>query len=300
VGKVKRVREGKRRRCIFCGRLTGDPVDPRDPNSRKVRMSEEHLFRESWQGKLVTGDSPEFERVFTQIEVDGSIRMSRPESLFEVVVKWVCGDCNSSWMNRLDDAVEPWIFNPYEDSLKPDPLKFRLWAIKVAVLRSYYDSPLLPQPEDIRAIYDREDIPEWHIFVGQMAVPNHTHTQVGFGPVDPVNGGRFDGIAQITWSLGRVMVTALRVVGASDRTINYLNRFRQHNISEGVVVTEVLPNAARFPSVALLPKIAMRGYMSLAWYFSTHPLSPVAREMLAIDADLRRAAKDRGFTPLRI
>jgi hypothetical protein len=295
----RRNREQKRRRCLFCGRATGDRVDPRDPHSRRLIMSEEHLFRQSWQGKLVTGDGPQFKREFTRIEADGSRRASMPESLFEVVVKWVCGDCNSSWMNRLDDAVEPWIFNPYEDSLKPDPLKFRLWAIKVAVLRAYYDSPLLPQPEDIRSIFDREDIPEWHIFVGQMASPNHTHTQVGFGPID-LAGGRFDGITQITWSLGRIMVIAMRVVGDSDWAMNYFNGFRQYNLAEKVVVAEVVPKVAKFPSIALLPKITFRGYMSLAWYFSTNPLSPVSQQMRAIDADLRQEAEKRGFPMRRV
>lgn len=267
-------------------------------------MSEEHLFRKSWKEKIVTSDiplnSPAFTREFSRVLHDGSVQSVKPEMLFEVVVKWVCNDCNNSWMNRLDDAVEPWILNPYEDQFKPDPDQFRLWAIKMAVLRSYYDSPLLPQPEDIRAVYDREDVAAWRIFVGQMAEPNHTHTQVGFGPVNPLGGGRFDGITQITWSLGRVVIIALRIVGTMDSTWNYLNKFRHHNISEGVVVAEVVPGANKFPSIALLPRIAWRGYMSLAWFFSTHPLSPVAAEMAAIQAAFERAARDQGFTPLRM
>lgn len=52
VAKSRRIPESKRRRCIFCGRAKGDLVDPRDPSSRRLTMSEEHLFRESWQDKI--------------------------------------------------------------------------------------------------------------------------------------------------------------------------------------------------------------------------------------------------------
>lgn len=301
MGKAKEARReadrNKRRRCLFCGGAVGEIADPDDPRRRKIKtMTEEHLFRESWQGKLITSnlprDHPLFIREFTTFDIDGSVQKSRPEFLFEVKVRWVCDICNSSWMNRLDDDVEPWIFNPYEDALKPDPLQFRLWAIKVAVLRCYYQNKIIPDPKDIRAIYDREDIRDWHIFVGQMGFPNHTHTLVGFGPIS-MEGGRLEGITQVSWSLGRVMVTAMRVVGP--RAAKYLTRFRQDNISEGVVVAEVQPHAPRFPSIALLPKLNMRGYMSLAWYFSSHPLSPVAPEVWAIEHTLRQYAADKGF-----
>jgi hypothetical protein len=292
--------------CIFCGRAKGDLVDPRNPNSRRLGMSEEHLFRKSWQEKIVTSDiprdDPAFKRTFTKIGHDGSIQVNKRELLFEVVIKNVCGECNSSWLNRLDDAVEPWILNPYEDKLKPDPHQFRLWAIKTAVLRCYYHNKLIPQPEDIQAIYDREDIPEWHIFVGHMADPDHTHTQVGYGPVSLEGGGLLFGVTQVSWSLGRIMVTAIRPVRGDDTvpirmrdmSTNYLNRFRQDNISEGVVVAEVRPGARRCPSLALLPKMAFRGYMSLAWYFSSHRLSPIAHEMRDLNAELRRLAIETG------
>lgn len=258
-------------------------------------MSEEHLFRESWQKKLKTGDGP-FNREFTRVNPDGSVRKSKPELLFELKIRWVCSDCNSSWMNRLDDAVEPWILNPYEDSLKPDPLDFRLWAIKVAVLRAFYDSPLLPEPGDLKEIYDREDIPQWHIFVGQMAEPDHTHTQVGFGPIKPT-GGRIAGITQISFSLGRVIVIAMRLVGDGNFAMNYFNTFRQYNLSEKVVVAEVVPNAKKFPSIALLPKVTLRGYTALAWYFSTHPLSPISHHMREIYVEMERMAEIEGFVP---
>lgn len=310
MGKGKRVREGKRRRCIFCGRAKGDLVNPRDPNSRPLTMSEEHLFRKSWQDKIVTSNiprgDPAFKRTFTKIEHDGSIQVNKAELLFEVVIKNVCGDCNSSWLNRLDDAVEPWILNPYEDKLKPDPHQFRLWAIKMAVLRCYYHNKLTSQPEDIQAIYDREDIPAWHIFVGHMGDPDHTHTQVGYGPISLEDGGLLFGVTQVSWSLGRIMVTAVRPVCGGDDVpmhlrdmpMKYLDRFRQDNISQGVVVSEVLPGARRFPSLALLPKMPFRGYMSIAWYFSSHRLSPIAHEMLAMNAALRRLAIETG-QPLR-
>jgi hypothetical protein len=195
--------------------------------------------------------------------------------------------------------VEPWIFDPYDDKLKPNPQDFRLWAIKVAVLRSYYEHQRIPQPEDIRAVYDREDIPQWHIFVGHMGLPHHSHTFVGVGPVAPT-GGRIAGVTQVSWSLGRVMIIAIRVIGDDKPATDLLNMFRQSNFSEGMVVSEVLPDAARLPSVALLPKLNDRGYTSMAWYFSTHPLSPIAHVIRGLDDEVQQAARQLGVPIIQL
>lgn len=261
-------------------------------------MTREHLFRESWREKLecsvIPSNHPAAKREFVKYNIDGSKRSAEPEILFQVTAKWVCDYCNSGWLNRLDAAVEPWIFDPYDDSLKPDPVDLRLWAIKVAVLLSYHENKLIPQPEDIQAVYDGHDIPEWHIFVGHMGDLHHAYTFVGFGPVG-LSGGRIMGVTQASWSLGHLMFTAIRPVGNSEIPTKLLNTFRQSNISEGVVIAEIQPKAKRLPSAALLPKMDTRGYMSWAWYFSTNGLSPIAHIIRGMESGLAQAAKDMGL-----
>jgi hypothetical protein len=302
VGKAKQMRQQRqqenRRRCLFCGRAKGDLIHSHDPNSRTVEdMTREHLFRESWREKLkcsiIPYNHPSAKREFVKYHVDGSPQSTKPEILFQVTAKWVCDYCNSGWLNNLDAAVEPWIFDPYDDSLKPDPVDLRLWAIKVAVLLSYHENKLIPQPEDIQAVYDGQDNAAWHIFVGHMGNPHHAYTFVGFGPIAP-GGGRIMGITQASWSLGHLMFIAIRLVGDSEIPTNLFNMFRQSNISERVVIAEVQPKATRVPSAALLPKMDERGYMSWAWYFSTNSLSPISHKIRGLEEGFRQAAKNMG------
>lgn len=284
-----------RRRCIFCGRAKGDLVDSNDPTSRKVIMTREHIFRESWQGKLVTSyvprSHPAARREYVQYGFDGSKRLSRPDPLFEMVVKPVCDYCNNGWMNDLDTAVEPWILNPYSDEFECDPAQFRRWAIKVAVLRSHYESGVVPQPGDMGALYNGNDIPDWRIFVGHMALPNHSHTFVGFGPIVPT-GGRIMGITQVSWSLGRVVVFALRLIGDDGTAINFFDMFKHSNRFR--VLREALPDTTKLPSVELLPKLTTNQYNAWAWYFSTNPLSPISQGIQRFENEVRKAAKDSG------
>lgn len=306
MGKARSIRQQRaqelRRRCLFCGRQKGDAIWPHDPNSRKVRhITREHLFRESWREKLecstLPSGSPPPKREFVKYDVDGSVRMAKPEVLFQVVVKPVCDYCNSGWLNDLDAEIEPWIFNLYDDGLKPDPEAFRRWAIKVAVLLSHNESKQIPQPGDIQAVHDGTDIPEWHVFVGHMGHPHHAYTFVGFGPIAP-EGGRIMGVTQASWSLGKLMVTAVRLVGDSEIPSNLFSLFRQSNLSEHMMLAEIKPGAAKMPSVALLPRMNARGYMSWAWYFSTNPLSPIFRTMQRLEDEVRMAAKQLG-SPVR-
>lgn len=290
--------------CLFCGRQKGDAIWPHDPNGRKVEeITREHLFRESWREKLDCSiypkGHPSARRHFRKYNIDGSVEKTKPEVLFQVVVRPVCDYCNSGWLNNLDGKIEPWIFDLYNDSLKPDPEDFRRWAIKVAVLLSYNESPHIPQPEDIQAVYDGEDIPEWHVFVGHMGHPHHAYTFVGFGPVGP-EGGRIMGVTQASWSLGNLMVTAIRLVGDHEIPANLFTMFRQSNFAESMMLAEIKPGATRMPSVALLPKMNARGYTSWAWYFSTNPRSPISNTIRGLEDGVRLAAKRIGIQVNRV
>jgi len=124
-------------------------------------MTREHIFRSSWRDKLDIGP-PRGDRDFAKISIKGEIKSTRPEPLFDVTVKWVCDHCNNGWMNSLDSAVEPWIFDPYAEANQCDPQQFRRWATKVAVLRSHYEHPVVPQDGDFDALYQGVDIADWH------------------------------------------------------------------------------------------------------------------------------------------
>ena len=106
------------------------------------------------RSSILPNNAPIGKREFTKYAMDGSTKLSRPEPLFELVVKPVCDYCNNGWMNDLDSVVEPWLLEPSADDSQCDPAQFRRWAIKVAVLRSYYENPLAPQPEDFSALYN--------------------------------------------------------------------------------------------------------------------------------------------------
>jgi hypothetical protein len=261
------------------------------------------LFRESWRGKLgcsiLPRSHPLAKREFTKYDIDGSVRGTKSEVLFQVVVKPVCDWCNSGWLNNVDAKIEPWIFDLYEDSKKPTPGDFRRWAIKVAVLLCYNENPQIAQPGDIQTVYDGEDIPEWHIFVGHMGRPHHAYTFVGVGPIAP-EGGRITGVTQVSWTLGNLIVTAVRVLDGNEISENLFSMFRQSNFGEGLVLAEVRPQTSRMPSVALLPKMNERGYLSWAWYFSTSRLSPISATIQGLEDGARLAAQEIGIPFNRI
>ena len=96
-------------------------------------MTREHIFRSSWKKSLETSEYltnlPGIERKFTQYsQDDNSVKYSKLEDLFSVIVKRMCATCNNTWMNDLDTIVEPWVFNPDNDDNRCDPKAFRRWA----------------------------------------------------------------------------------------------------------------------------------------------------------------------------
>jgi hypothetical protein len=288
------------KRCILCGRAKGDLVDPYDSTSRRVILTREHIFRESWEGSAidisyVPDDHPLSTRSFTSYRVDGSIRSVRPDPLFQLVVKPVCDYCNNGWMNDLDSVVEPWVFDPYADESQCDPVQFRRWATKAAVLRSYYEDPIVPQPGDLKALYEGVDITGWRIFVGRLALPSHSHQFVGFGVNDMQQGGRAFGITEVSWSLGHTLFIALRLAD-DELAPPWFKTFKRVNMQAGVLVAEVLPTATSLPSLATLPNLSLRQEASLTWFFSTVPVSPIAEQVRVMERGFRRAIEETGGT----
>ncbi|UMB71762.1 hypothetical protein [Mycobacterium paraterrae] len=265
-------------------------------------MTKEHVFRQSWRGStvdisFVPRDHPLYERNFTRYNIDGSIRSAHPDPVFELTVKGVCSYCNNGWMNRLDSVVEPWVFDPYAEESQCDPVQFRRWAIKIALLRSHREHRLVPQPGDLRKLYDGDDIADWRIFVGRMALPTHSHIFVGFGPTDNVQGGRLFGITQVSWSLGHTIVIALRLA-EKDLAPTWFKMFKRANLEHGILVAEVLPTAKRLPSLETLPELLLNQVESLTWFYSTNPASPIHEWVRRVESGFRQAAEDAGV-PVR-
>lgn len=254
---------------MFCG--SGEP------------MTREHIFRSSWKRKLKTDENltqlPGVDRTFTRYDQsDNSVRYSKLEDLFSVVVKRVCATCNNQWMNDLDSIVEPWVFDPYNDDNRCDPREFRRWALKVALLRIHYDEPLVIEPADPPKIFCGEDISDWHVFIGRTAIPEHRHALCGVGP-HTTTGGKLFGVTQVSWTLGHSLVTALRVHGSHEWSTNCLRNFKQYNRIQNIIVREILPSAVEMPRMLSLPALSRERVQTLVWLFTTHPTSPMAEEV---------------------
>jgi hypothetical protein len=272
-------------------------------------MTREHIFRSSWKRKIDTSEHlanlPFFERRFTRYKADTSATLTKSEDLFSTSVKRVCASCNNNWMNDLDSVVEPWVFDPDNDDNRCDPAQFRRWAIKVALLRLYFEEPLLIEPEDPARIYAGEDIPDWHVFIGHTQRPEHRHAFCGVGPgiaVPP--GGRIYGLNQLSWTLGHSLVVAIRVVIRDDEPsreeLNELSRncfknFKQYNRWRGIEVLEVLPTAKMMPSVRSLPALPTGEIQRLVWLFTTNPISPIADRVREVDEGMKALAAELGF-----
>lgn len=273
--------------CLFCG--STKPV------------TREHIFRSSWKKTLETGEDltsfPGVQRKFRRYsQVDNSMLQDKAEDLFSVIVKRVCERCNNEWMNDLDSIVERWVFNPDDDDNRCDPGEFRRWAIKVALLRAYYDNRFLVDSADPPRVFADDDMPEWHVFIGHTALPEHRHSLCGIGPVRLAPpGGRPFGVTQVSWTLGHSLVTTVRVSGTDEISTNCFKNFRQYNRVRGGVVREVKPSDVEMPTVRTLPELGQNEIQELVWLYTPHPSSPFAEEVRQANADFRALAKKLGI-----
>lgn len=273
-------------------------------------ITREHIFRSSWKRKIDTSEHlvalPFFERTVTHYRPDGSVRRTKSEDLFCTSVKRVCAPCNNTWMNDLDSIVEPWVFDPNNDDNRCDPAQFRRWAIKVALLRLYYEEPLVIEPGDTAKVYAGGDIPDWHVFIGHTQHPEHRHAYCGVGPVVAVPpGGKMYGLTQVSWTLGHSLVVAIRVVVRHDYeppfsefnelSRNCLKNFKQYNRWRGIEVLEVLPGAKQMPSVRSLPALPTPEVQRLVWLFTPHPISPIASHVREANDGMRQLAEELGL-----
>jgi hypothetical protein len=207
-------------------------------------------------------------------------------------------------MNKLDELVEPWVFDPTNDEKRCDPIEFRRWAIKLAILRCYYEHPEAVEPGDPQRIYSGDDIPDWHIFIGRTLLPEHRHAFCGIGPIFK-GEGRLFGITQITWTLQDSFVTAIRLKtdhelvkdnkGFREMVVNGFRNFKRHNRYMGIELLEVMPNSTVMPRVSTLPPLPRPEIQSLAWFFTPNAASPIAEEIRITQAAIEDMADEVGI-----
>ncbi|MEE2852705.1 MAG: hypothetical protein VX424_08655 [Actinomycetota bacterium] len=279
---------GKKRtpeQCMYCGKT--------------ALMTREHIFRASWRDKIETNEHltnlPGVDRKYITYGPDNSKITSKSEDLFSVTLRRVCDDCNNRWMNQLDSVVERWALDPNNDDNRCDPKEFRRWAIKIALLREAYDNLFIVDSADPPKIFAGEDIPEWHVYIGHTAVPEHRHAMCGIGPVllGPPGGKPF-GITQVSWTLGHSLVTALRIHGTDMISGNCYRNFRQYNRVRGGVVREVKPTDSEMPTVRLVKALSANEIQELVWLYTPHPSSPFADEVRKANEGARTLADQLG------
>lgn len=261
-------------------------------------MTREHIFRSAWKDKLDVSifpiGSPLVERKVTRYRLDNTVVRSTVESLFSISVRRVCASCNNNWMNNLDSAVEPWVFDPLNNDNRCDASAFRRWAIKIALLRSHYENPLTIEPSDPAMLFAGNDNTQWRVFIGRTAHPDHRHAFAGLGPILPGGGRGFAGVTQVSWTLGYSFVVALRLVSDNDWSKNCLRNFKSYNRSRGIQMVEVLPTAQSIPSVNQLPPLLVPDLLRLIWFFTPNPVSPIADAVRATWADIKETFEQVG------
>lgn len=185
---------------------------------------------------------PGARREFTRYSVDGEEVSTSRDPLFGLKVKRVCAKCNNEWMNNLDSLVEPWIFDPYKQTC--DPVQFRRWAIKVAILRTFKDDRALIHIADLDELYRGSDMLCWRIFIGRTRLPEHRHSFAGFGASGGENGGFNWGITEVSWTLQHVYVGAVRLSHPEHEVTKALfKRFKKYLRHEGSLLAEVMQTA---------------------------------------------------------
>ena len=195
-------------------------------------------------------------------------------------------------MQALDTRVVDVVLNPDDATKTCDPIQFRRWAIKVAIMRSTLDhSGIIPR-EDRMQLYAGEDVSEWRIFVGRVDYPHLRDTFAGTGGHFP-DDGPMEGLIQVSWCVGTTLVICLR---EGQATKNHLSEgFKDFCRGNGNNFAEVLPDAQTFPALSSLIPLRLNQLRTYFWFFSTDPVSPVRDQMTTIQATIRRRNIKQGY-----
>ncbi|MCA2261987.1 hypothetical protein [Mycobacterium marseillense] len=219
-------------------------------------------------------DLDDHDREFTQRKGPYAPRTTRPDRLFQLVVKRACKKCNSGWMNDLDCSVEEWVVDPDDEARTYDPTQFRRWAIKVAIMRTFVDSPVGLPPEDFQRLLEGDDLAEWHVFVGRSHVAEWRHNYAAFAGGQKDLGYISAGLIHVSWVVGTSVVSTFRLAGGAGVYL-LLNGFRQYNLLHGSPLVEIPHCPREFPKLSSRPKL-IAGQAEPLFRFFTDERSPVA------------------------
>jgi hypothetical protein len=149
--------------CIFCGQRP---------------TTKEHIFSRAWIEKVMPVDTP-----YLHGHTRGTARRGQPIEKWwrkyeaDFAVKCVCETCNSGWMNRIDQAAEPFTTNMalgLETRLvsAASQLAVAAWATKLAIILDQTQDRPLVEHEDHRRFYEtKKALPQSIIWLARALPP---------------------------------------------------------------------------------------------------------------------------------
>jgi hypothetical protein len=143
--------------CIFCG---------------NPKLSREHIYSRAWIERLVPDAESHTNWLSRDFEGDPVATWASSEA--DVVVRCVCRECNSGWMNDLDRTAEP-IVNELargENRVRVEGgalQVFATWAVKMALVMECALTPMvLAQETRQHFSRERKPPPEFRVWVATM------------------------------------------------------------------------------------------------------------------------------------
>jgi hypothetical protein len=129
--------------CIFCG---------------NPKLSREHIYSRAWIERLIPDAESHTNWLSRDLEGDPVATWTSSDA--DVVLRCVCRDCNSGWMNDLDRTAEP-IVNELargENRVRAEGgalQVFATWAVKMALVMECALTPMVLDQET-RQRFSRE------------------------------------------------------------------------------------------------------------------------------------------------
>lgn len=172
-------------RCLFCGTTTG-------------KRTREHV----WRKALRTHFTPASSLSFWESSTSGEFLETRPISQFDMTLNAVCADCNSGWLNDLEDGAHPTLISLGRmDGGAPTRAQlstFAFWAVVRALLRTHTSSGGRAPEYLFRAVYQAR--------IAQLVPPGCVVLVAPTGPVD-IEAGLHQSVVVNSEYLGHIAVS---------------------------------------------------------------------------------------------
>ncbi|MGW7103772.1 hypothetical protein [Streptomyces sp. NPDC054838] len=226
------------KKCLFCSR-----------SAPEVKMTGEHVLRRELINQVLWGAPKSRTETVTRSYPDGiHVAMSReiPQSILNQTLKDVCGNCNSGWMNDLENRAEktlvPLLRGQHTHVSAADAEVLATWAAKTAMVRARVDGDPYTVPEDHRTHIMTTNTPPANLTVWAVTCEPHPnamsrHRRIALDIAEPITETDPEGD---TW-----------VIGVEDRQ------------SKGHITTIVINHIALFIVEADSPKLHTELVMKL-------------------------------------